>query len=47
MKIPIETERFVIHRFEENDLQSFLSFMFNENSTKYLMFEAEQKTEAI
>jgi [ribosomal protein S5]-alanine N-acetyltransferase len=45
MKIPIETTRFVIRRFEESDKQSFLSFMLNEESTKYLMFEAEQKTE--
>jgi RimJ/RimL family protein N-acetyltransferase len=46
MKIPIETKRFVIRRFEESDLQRFLSFMLNEDSTKYLMFEAEQKTGA-
>ncbi|AOY87714.1 GNAT family N-acetyltransferase [Marinobacter salinus] len=45
MKIPIETKRFVIRRFEESDLKGFLSFMLNEGSTKYLMFEAEQKTE--
>ena len=45
MKISIETTRFVIRRFEESDIQSFLSFMLNEESTKYLMFEAEQKTE--
>lgn len=45
MKIPIETTRFVIRRFEESDIQSFLSFMLNEESTKHLMFEAEQKTE--
>ncbi|WP_092033133.1 GNAT family N-acetyltransferase [Marinobacter sp. DSM 26671] len=45
MKIPVETKRFVIRRFEERDLQSFLEFMLNEESTKYLMFEAEQKTE--
>lgn len=46
MKIPFETERFVIRRFDESDLQRFLSFMLNEKSTKYLMFEDEQKTEA-
>jgi len=45
MKTPIETKRFVIRRFEESDLHDFLSFMLNEESTKYLMFEAEQKTE--
>lgn len=46
MRIPFETRRFVIRRFEENDLKRFLSFMLNEESTKYLMFEAEQKSQA-
>ena len=46
IKTPIETERFVIRRFEKSDLPNFLSFMLNEDSTKYLMFEVEQKTEA-
>ncbi|MEL6246988.1 MAG: GNAT family protein [Cyanobacteria bacterium J06627_15] len=46
MKIPIETERFVIRKLEEKDLPSFLSFMLDAESTAYLMFEPEQKTEA-
>ena len=46
IKIPMETSRFVIRRFEENDFQSFLNFMLDEESTKFLMFENEQKTES-
>ncbi|MAT42451.1 MAG: GNAT family N-acetyltransferase [Anaerolineaceae bacterium] len=46
MKIPIETKRYVIRRFEKSDLPGFLSFMLNEESTKYLMFEEDQKTES-
>ncbi len=45
MKIPFETARFVIRRFNDSDLLRFLSFMLNEESTKYLMFEDEQKTD--
>ncbi|AFY38738.1 GCN5-related N-acetyltransferase [[Leptolyngbya] sp. PCC 7376] len=46
MDIPLETERFVIRQFQIADLPHFLSFMLNENSTQYLMFEPEQKTKA-
>ena len=45
MKIPLETQRFFIRRFEPDDLPSFLNFILDEVSTRYLMFEAEQKTE--
>ena len=45
MKIHLEIKRFVIRRFEPDNLPSFLSFMLDEVSMRYLMFEAEQKTE--
>jgi ribosomal-protein-alanine N-acetyltransferase len=45
IKMPLETERFVIRRFEEDDLPLFLEFMLDQESTAYLMFEDEQKTE--
>ena len=45
IKIPIETPRFVIRRFKEKDLRAFLEFMLDEESTKYLAFKDEQKTE--
>jgi RimJ/RimL family protein N-acetyltransferase len=43
--IPFETERLRIRRFESKDLDAFLEFMLDEDSTKYLMFEDAQKTE--
>lgn len=43
--VPRETERFVIRRFEAKDLSAFLAFMLDDESTKYLAFEDEQKTE--
>ncbi|MCG8348768.1 MAG: GNAT family N-acetyltransferase [Chloroflexales bacterium] len=43
--IPLETERFILRRFEDQDILDFLNFMLDEDSTKYLMFDAEQKTE--
>lgn len=42
----METRRFVIRKLEEKDLFDFLSFMLDAESTAYLMFEPEQKTEA-
>lgn len=46
LKVPLETRRFIIRRFEEKDFLAFLEFMLDEESTKFLMFETEQKTEA-
>lgn len=46
ISIPIVTDRLVIRRFEPSDLTGYLEFMLDEDSTKYLAFEAEQKTEA-
>lgn len=43
--IPFETERLRIRRFESKDLDAFLEFMLDEDSTKYLMFEDAQRTE--
>ena len=45
MKIPLETDRFMIRRFQTSDLPRFLDFMLNQKSTRYLMFEPQQKTE--
>ncbi|MEM8536187.1 MAG: GNAT family N-acetyltransferase [Chloroflexota bacterium] len=44
--VPLETERFVIRRFKPKDLEDFLAFMLDDESTKYLAFEDEQKTAA-
>ncbi len=46
INLPIETERLIIRRFKEEDLDGFLCFMLNEESTKYLVFKPEQKTES-
>jgi len=43
--VPLETERFAIRQFVPEDLSSFLEFMCDRESTQYLAFEAEQKTE--
>ena len=43
--VPLETERFVIRRFQPKDLSSFLEFMLDDESTKYLAFGDEQKTD--
>jgi [ribosomal protein S5]-alanine N-acetyltransferase len=43
--IPFETEHLRIRRFEPKDLDEFLEFMLDKESTEYLMFEEEQKTE--
>ncbi len=45
MKEPLFTERFIIRRFESADWSRFLAFMLDEESTRYLMFAIEQKTE--
>ena len=44
IQLPILTERLIIRRFEEEDLEPFLDFMLDAESTKYLMFEDTQKT---
>ena len=43
--VPLETERFRIRKFEPKDLRAFLAFMLDSESTKYLAFGDEQKTE--
>lgn len=45
MKIPLDTEHFMIRRFQASDLPKFLDFMLNQESTAYLMFEPQQKME--
>ncbi|WP_080811033.1 GNAT family N-acetyltransferase [Halomicronema hongdechloris] len=45
LHLPIETERLRIRRFEPSDSLPFLEFMLDQASTRYLMFEARQKTE--
>lgn len=45
IELPISTERLIIRKFESQDLDPFLSFMLNDNSTRFLTFEDEQKTE--
>jgi len=44
--MPLVTERLTIRRFEPRDVESYLQFMLDEESTRYITFEAEQKTEA-
>ena len=44
IEISLTTERLIIRRFEPQDLDAFLSFMLNPESTKYLVFEEAQKT---
>ncbi|VEP13063.1 GNAT family N-acetyltransferase [Hyella patelloides LEGE 07179] len=46
INLPLETDRLIIRHFIDSDLEFFLSFMLNEESTKYLMFSAEQKTQS-
>ncbi len=46
IQLPIFTERLIIRRFEEEDLEPFLDFMLDSESTKYLLFEDIQKTKA-
>lgn len=44
IEIPINTERLIIRPFESKDLEPFLSFMLDDESTRFLTFDAEQKT---
>lgn len=44
--LPILTERLRIRQFIPEDLPAYLAFMLDAESTKYLAFEAEQKTQA-
>ena len=43
--VPVETERFVIRKFQPKDFSGFLEFMLDDESTKYLAFGDEQKTD--
>lgn len=43
--IPVVTERLTIRRFEGSDIGGFLEFMLDDESTQFLSFEAEQRTE--
>ena len=43
--IPLETERFIIRRFQPKDFNAFLEFMLDDESTQYLAFGDEQKTD--
>ena len=43
--IPIITERLTIRRFEHSDIDGYLEFMLDDESTRFLAFDAEQKTE--
>ncbi|MCD1295868.1 N-acetyltransferase [Methanocella sp. CWC-04] len=47
MNIPekLLTERLIIRKFQNKDLEPFRKFMKDENATKYLLFNPEQKTE--
>ena len=42
--INIETQRLIIRPFEKKDLNSFIAFMLDEESTRFLMFSDDQKT---
>lgn len=42
--LPIATERLTIRRLTPRDLDTFLEFMLDEDSTRYLAFEPEQTT---
>ena len=43
--VPLETERFIIRKFEAKDFGAFLEFMLDDESTKYLALGDEQKTD--
>ena len=43
--LPLESDRLLIRRFNNQDLQPYLAFMLNPESTRYLQFDPEQKTE--
>ena len=42
---PISTERLTIRRFRPADIEGYLHFMLDDNSTRFLAFETEHKTE--
>ncbi|MBK1791465.1 GNAT family N-acetyltransferase [Persicirhabdus sediminis] len=42
LTLPIESERIRLRRFVERDRASFVSFMQNETSNRYLMFDADE-----
>lgn len=44
IRLPILTDRLTIRRFASGDQDGFLRFMLDEDSTRYLVFEPEQKT---
>ena len=44
IEIPINTERLIIRPFESKDLEPFLRFMLDGESTRFLTFDEEQKT---
>lgn len=48
IKLPgiLETERLTIRPFKQEDKPKFIEFMTDEESTRYLMFTDEQKTDA-
>ena len=48
MQIPksIQSNRLVIRPFRHEDLDSYLDFMTDEQATRYLLFEPEEKTHA-
>ncbi|MGB3238151.1 MAG: GNAT family N-acetyltransferase [Geitlerinemataceae cyanobacterium] len=44
ISFPLHSPRLVIRRFIPQDLPAYLDFMLDEESTRYLVFEDEQKT---
>lgn len=44
--LPIQTERLTIRKLKPSDLEAFSLFMLDSESTKFLAFSEEQKTEA-
>ncbi|HIK31607.1 MAG TPA: GNAT family N-acetyltransferase [Oscillatoriales cyanobacterium M59_W2019_021] len=45
ISVPLQTSRLVIRRFIPPDLPAYLDFMLDPESTRYLAFSEEQKTE--
>lgn len=46
IELPIRTERLQVRRFRSSDLDGYLRFMLDEESTRFLAFDEEQRTEA-
>ena len=46
IKVPVRTRRFVIRRFDGKDLEGYVRFMLDDESTRFLAFTTEQKTES-